>query len=258
MFAFYTMCDPLRIDLGLGSRRARKSEKQRNYLRARRALFNVFEQSDKLTRFFSFSVDRVAKGMDCVELRTYRRQRALCGLLCTIQVGNVEKYVEKVKRSECVFASAPVHQKNRILMRDMTDAREVCAIFFFLGSSVRTRELLRTEQVKKGTFRFVAFTLLMTSQYAQIGLDKLPNRINQCIDDLQVYKRDSDMVLILGSQRSTNHSFQRIRKLLIEDYQVLNTTITKQLSSAGHNVVDRVKKLTGAHVIDVFMNVSKG
>ncbi|CAI2356596.1 unnamed protein product [Caenorhabditis sp. 36 PRJEB53466] len=88
---------------------------------------------------------------------------------------------------------------------------------------------------------FVAFTLLMTSQYAQIGLDKLPNRMNQCIDDLQVYKRDSDM---------------RIRKLLIEDYQVLNTTITKQLASAGHNVVDRVKKLTGAHVIDVFMNVS--
>uniref|UniRef100_A0A8R1HX72 Prominin-like protein n=1 Tax=Caenorhabditis japonica TaxID=281687 RepID=A0A8R1HX72_CAEJA len=89
---------------------------------------------------------------------------------------------------------------------------------------------------------FVAFTLLMTSQYAQIGLDKLPNRMNQCIDDLQVYKRDSD---------------QRIRKLLIDDYQVLNTTITKQLSGAGHNVVDRVKKLTGAHVIDVFMNVSK-
>lgn len=89
---------------------------------------------------------------------------------------------------------------------------------------------------------FVAFTLLMTSQYAQIGLDKLPNRMNQCIDDLQSYKRDSDM---------------KIRKLLIDDYQVLNTTITQQLSTAGHNVVDRVKKLTGAHVIDVFMNVSK-
>ncbi|CAB3410400.1 unnamed protein product [Caenorhabditis bovis] len=88
---------------------------------------------------------------------------------------------------------------------------------------------------------FSAFTLLMTSQYAQIGLDQLPNRVNQCIDDLNVYKRDNDM---------------RIRKLLIEDYQVLNKTINNQLKNAGHNVVDRVKRLTGAHVIDVFLNVS--
>ncbi|CAI5456132.1 unnamed protein product [Caenorhabditis angaria] len=93
-----------------------------------------------------------------------------------------------------------------------------------------------------GLNAFVAFTLMMTSQYAQFGLDELPNRMNQCIDDLNVYKRDNDM---------------RIRKLLIEDYQMLNSTINTQLSSAGHNVVDRVKKLTGAHVIDVFLNVSK-
>ena len=98
----------------------------------------------------------------------------------------------------------------------------------------------------------------MTSQYAQIGLDKLPNRMNQCIDDLQSYKRDSDMVPFIKNSSMPFFTIQKIRKLLIDDYQVLNTTITRQLSTAGHNVVDRVKKLTGAHVIDVFMNVSKG
>lgn len=88
---------------------------------------------------------------------------------------------------------------------------------------------------------FAAFTLLMTSQYGQFGLDQLPNRINQCIDDLNLYKRENDM---------------RIRKLLIDDFRTLNRTITDSLDNAGYSVVDRVKKLTGAHVIDIFLNAS--
>ncbi|CAD6185085.1 unnamed protein product [Caenorhabditis auriculariae] len=89
----------------------------------------------------------------------------------------------------------------------------------------------------------VVTVLVISSMYAHHGLDQLPNRVNQCIDDLNLYKRDTDM---------------RIRKLLIDDYQTLNLTITDQLSHAGHNVVDRVKRLTGANVIDVFLNVSNG
>ncbi|VDL71671.1 unnamed protein product [Nippostrongylus brasiliensis] len=54
---------------------------------------------------------------------------------------------------------------------------------------------------------FAAATLLITSQYANYGLEELPNRLNYCIDDLNLYKRDTDA---------------RIRKLLIDDYQMLN------------------------------------
>lgn len=50
--------------------------------------------------------------------------------------------------------------------------------------------------------------------------------------------------------------FQRIRKLLIDDYQTLNASLTHQLAHAGHTVVDRVKRLTGAHALDTLMNIS--
>ncbi|WKY16751.1 hypothetical protein Q1695_001401 [Nippostrongylus brasiliensis] len=89
---------------------------------------------------------------------------------------------------------------------------------------------------------FAAATLLITSQYANYGLEELPNRLNYCIDDLNLYKRDTDA---------------RIRKLLIDDYQMLNRTVSSQLSDAGHEVVQRVKKLTGANTVDVLLNVSE-
>ncbi|KAK6009030.1 Prominin [Ostertagia ostertagi] len=89
---------------------------------------------------------------------------------------------------------------------------------------------------------FAAATLLITGQYAEHGLEELPNRLNYCIDDLNLYKRDTDA---------------RIRKLLIDDYQMLNRTVSSQLSYAGHEVVQGVKKLTGANTIDALMNISK-
>ena len=42
------------------------------------------------------------------------------------------------------FAFALGHRKNKILMQDMTDVKEACAIFFFLHSSVLMREFHRT------------------------------------------------------------------------------------------------------------------
>ncbi|PAV91211.1 hypothetical protein WR25_09188 isoform A [Diploscapter pachys] len=88
---------------------------------------------------------------------------------------------------------------------------------------------------------FAAAAILITGQYAEYGMEELPSRLIHCIDDLNLYKRDSDM---------------RIRKLLIDDYQTLNASLTHQLAHAGHTVVDRVKRLTGAHALDTLMNIS--
>lgn len=88
---------------------------------------------------------------------------------------------------------------------------------------------------------FAAATVLVSSQYAQYGLVELPNRLSHCVDDLQLYKRDTDT---------------RIRKLLIDDYQTLNKSMNRQLAEAGQNVVNRVKKLTGAQAIDTLLNIS--
>ncbi|PIO55358.1 hypothetical protein TELCIR_23256, partial [Teladorsagia circumcincta] len=49
----------------------------------------------------------------------------------------------------------------------------------------------------------------------------------------------------------------RIRKLLIDDFQMFNRTVVSQLSYAGHEVVQRVKKFTGANTVDALMNISK-
>ncbi|KAK5965159.1 PRoMiNin (5-transmembrane domain glycoprotein) [Trichostrongylus colubriformis] len=89
---------------------------------------------------------------------------------------------------------------------------------------------------------FAAATLLITGQYAEYGLDELPNRLNYCIDDLNLYKRDTDA---------------RIRKILIDDYQMLNRTVSSQLAYAGHEVVQGVKRFTGANTIDALMNLSR-
>ncbi|KAE9414224.1 hypothetical protein Angca_007707, partial [Angiostrongylus cantonensis] len=89
---------------------------------------------------------------------------------------------------------------------------------------------------------FAAATLLITGQYAEYGMEELPSRLNYCIDDLNLYKRDTD---------------SRIRKLLIDDYQMLNRTLLTRLSDAGLEVIQRVKKLTGANTIDKLINISR-
>ncbi|GMT35933.1 hypothetical protein PFISCL1PPCAC_27230, partial [Pristionchus fissidentatus] len=89
---------------------------------------------------------------------------------------------------------------------------------------------------------FAAAALLVTGQYAEYGLEQLPGRLNQCIDDLNLYKRDTD---------------GQIRKLLIDDWRLLNASLVAQMDGSGELVVERVKKVTGAHGIDVFMNVSQ-
>ena len=43
-------------------------------------------------------------------------------------------------------------------------------------------------------FRFCAVSLFISTQYNEIGIEQLPTRINNCIDDLNVYKRDTDLV----------------------------------------------------------------
>ncbi|KAJ1357880.1 hypothetical protein KIN20_016138 [Parelaphostrongylus tenuis] len=82
---------------------------------------------------------------------------------------------------------------------------------------------------------FAAATLLITGQYGEYGIEELPSRLNYCIDDLNL----------------------RIRKLLIDDYQMLNRTLFTCLSDAGHEVIERIKTLTGADAIDKLINISR-
>lgn len=82
---------------------------------------------------------------------------------------------------------------------------------------------------------FSAVTLFVSTQYNEIGLEQLPTRINNCIDDLNVYKRDTDL---------------RIRKLLIEDVQQLNDSLSLKIKDAGHAVVTKIKSASGASIID--------
>ncbi|CAJ0947258.1 unnamed protein product, partial [Mesorhabditis belari] len=90
---------------------------------------------------------------------------------------------------------------------------------------------------------FAAASLLVTSQYAEYGLEELPNRLNQCVDDLNLYKRETDL---------------KVRKLLIDDFNLASESLMQQISHAGHSVIDRVKKVTGAHAIDIFLNITQG
>ncbi len=43
-------------------------------------------------------------------------------------------------------------------------------------------------------FRFAVVALVISAQYAEYGADQLPGRLNLCIDDVNVYKRDTDRV----------------------------------------------------------------
>uniref|UniRef100_A0A7E4W0C3 Prominin-like protein n=1 Tax=Panagrellus redivivus TaxID=6233 RepID=A0A7E4W0C3_PANRE len=85
---------------------------------------------------------------------------------------------------------------------------------------------------------FFAVALFISTQYNEIGIEQLPTRINNCIDDLNVYKRDTDL---------------RIRKLLIEDVQKLNESLSTQIREAGTSVVKKVKASSGASIIDTIL-----
>uniref|UniRef100_A0A914YMG1 Prominin-like protein n=1 Tax=Panagrolaimus superbus TaxID=310955 RepID=A0A914YMG1_9BILA len=85
---------------------------------------------------------------------------------------------------------------------------------------------------------FCAVSLFISTQYNEIGIEQLPTRINNCIDDLNVYKRDTDL---------------RIRKLLIEDVQQLNESLSTQIRDAGSSVVKKIKASSGASIIDTIL-----
>lgn len=42
--------------------------------------------------------------------------------------------------------------------------------------------------------RYAVSTILVNSQYAEFGIDELPQRLTHCIDDLSLYKEGIDSV----------------------------------------------------------------
>uniref|UniRef100_A0A915PRA3 Prominin-like protein n=1 Tax=Setaria digitata TaxID=48799 RepID=A0A915PRA3_9BILA len=88
---------------------------------------------------------------------------------------------------------------------------------------------------------FAVSSLLISSQYAEYGADELPRRLGHCIDDLSYYKKETD---------------QRIRNTLIDDFQELNDSLSTLIASGGEPIVQHVKKITGAHAMDSFLNIS--
>ncbi|VDM94086.1 unnamed protein product [Onchocerca ochengi] len=90
---------------------------------------------------------------------------------------------------------------------------------------------------------FAVSSLLISSQYAEYGADELPRRLSHCIDDLSYYKKETD---------------EKIRNTLIDDFQELNESLSVLIASGGEPIVQRVKKITGAHAMDSFLNISNG
>ncbi|VIO87677.1 Uncharacterized protein BM_BM3187 [Brugia malayi] len=88
---------------------------------------------------------------------------------------------------------------------------------------------------------FAVSSLLISSQYAEYGADELPRRLSYCIDDLSFYKKETD---------------QKIRNTLVDDFQKLNESLSSLIASGGKPIVQRVKKITGAHAMDSFLNIS--
>uniref|UniRef100_A0A1I8ELV6 Prominin n=1 Tax=Wuchereria bancrofti TaxID=6293 RepID=A0A1I8ELV6_WUCBA len=88
---------------------------------------------------------------------------------------------------------------------------------------------------------FAVSSLLISSQYAEYGADELPRRLSHCIDDLSFYKKETD---------------QKIRNTLVDDFQKLNESLSSLIASGGKPIVQRVKKITGAHAMDSFLNIS--
>lgn len=43
---------------------------------------------------------------------------------------------------------------------------------------------------------FASVALLISTQYASYGIEELPRRLNNCVDDLSVYKKETDEVTV--------------------------------------------------------------
>ena len=89
---------------------------------------------------------------------------------------------------------------------------------------------------------FAAVTLLISTQYAQYGLEEMPARLHYCTNDVSIYRSETD---------------QRVRKLLIDDFHTLNRSIVEALDSVGAEMVGKIKKSTGAYQIDVVVERAK-
>ncbi|TMS36911.1 hypothetical protein L596_003968 [Steinernema carpocapsae] len=85
-------------------------------------------------------------------------------------------------------------------------------------------------------------TLFISTQYMEYGVEELPRRVNNCIDDLNLYKRNTD---------------EQVRKLLISDYQKLNHSLMASFSRGGDLIVEKIKEVTGASSVDSLISVAK-
>ena len=59
----------------------------------------------------------------------------------------------------------------------------------------------------------------------------------------------------MGGHRSR---FQQVRKLLIDDWNLVNATLTQQMNTAGKNLVSGVMKSTGAHTLSALQQLNSG
>ena len=108
----------------------------------------------------------------------------------------------------------------------------------------------------KCIYRFCAVLLLISIQYAQYGLDELPTRLHYCVNDLSIYRGETNDVSenFIYNQEFLNNHFQRVRKLLRDDFFVLNSSLYKGFDTAGDSVVAALKQKTGAVFIDELLD----
>lgn len=67
-------------------------------------------------------------------------------------------------------------------------------------------------------WRFAVASLLISSQYAEYGASELPHRVGNCVDDLSIYKRDTDMVMfndICSNEKSFFYSIKKFFAMAI-------------------------------------------
>uniref|UniRef100_A0A1I7ZEU6 Protein tweety homolog n=1 Tax=Steinernema glaseri TaxID=37863 RepID=A0A1I7ZEU6_9BILA len=89
---------------------------------------------------------------------------------------------------------------------------------------------------------FAGTALFISTQYMEYGVGELPRRVNNCIDDLNLYKRNTD---------------EQVRKLLITDYQKLNHSLLTTFGKSGELIVGRIKEITGAGAVDQLLLAAK-
>uniref|UniRef100_A0A1I8BLV7 Uncharacterized protein n=1 Tax=Meloidogyne hapla TaxID=6305 RepID=A0A1I8BLV7_MELHA len=80
---------------------------------------------------------------------------------------------------------------------------------------------------------FCSAVLLLSTQYAQHGLDELPTRLHYCANDLLIYRGET-----------------QVRKLLRDDFIRFNQTLNSALDKAGETTVERLKQATGVERLD--------